>query len=225
MNYLAHGFPFLDRPYVVAGTALPDWLSVVDRKLRLRPQHLELALTAAVPQVRELALGVSRHIADDDWFHRTRAFAEVSATLGRLLRERLGGSDGFRCGFLGHIVTEMQLDAILILREPARLQRYYDALDQVDPQVIAAVVGQLLGRPAGRLAEFIPLFLRERIFDDYPEPTRLLRRLNQVQRRVRLPELPEAAADWLAEARDVVEARLTDLLPTPDYSGSPKSDC
>jgi hypothetical protein len=206
---------------VVAGTALPDWLSVVDRKLRLRPQHLDVALTAAAPEAREIAIGVSRHFADDDWFHRTRAFAEVSATLGLLFRERLRGSDGFRCGFLGHIVTEMQLDALLILRDPVRLERYYDALDQVDPQVIAAVVGQLLGRPAGRLAEFIPLFLRERIFDDYPEPTRLLRRLNQVQRRVRLPELPEPAAAWLAEARDVVEARLTDLLPMRAQSGSP----
>ena len=36
MNYLAHGFRFTDEPYFLAGTAAPDWLSVIDRKMRLR---------------------------------------------------------------------------------------------------------------------------------------------------------------------------------------------
>src|SRR5262245_50971039 len=36
MNYLAHGWRFVGQPYVLAGTAAPDWLSVIDRKIRLR---------------------------------------------------------------------------------------------------------------------------------------------------------------------------------------------
>ncbi len=36
MNYLAHGWRYTDEPYVLAGTAAPDWLSVIDRKIRLR---------------------------------------------------------------------------------------------------------------------------------------------------------------------------------------------
>ena len=32
MNYFAHALPFLDRPYFVAGTAVPDWLTVADRR-------------------------------------------------------------------------------------------------------------------------------------------------------------------------------------------------
>lgn len=40
MNYLTHAIRFLDRPVFMAGTAIPDW-SVVDRKVRFRPQHLE----------------------------------------------------------------------------------------------------------------------------------------------------------------------------------------
>ena len=29
MNYFAHAIRFLDDPYFLSGTALPDWLSVV----------------------------------------------------------------------------------------------------------------------------------------------------------------------------------------------------
>jgi hypothetical protein len=40
MNYFAHGIRFLDRPWFLAGTATPDWLSVADRKVRLREKFL-----------------------------------------------------------------------------------------------------------------------------------------------------------------------------------------
>ena len=39
MNYFAHGYRFLDNPYFVAGTAVPDWLNVVNRKARVRSKH------------------------------------------------------------------------------------------------------------------------------------------------------------------------------------------
>ena len=36
MNYFAHGRTFIDDPYFLAGTAVPDWLCVVDRRVRAR---------------------------------------------------------------------------------------------------------------------------------------------------------------------------------------------
>src|SRR5262245_35641363 len=33
MNYLAHGWRFVEEPYLLAGTAAPDWMSVIDRKI------------------------------------------------------------------------------------------------------------------------------------------------------------------------------------------------
>ena len=41
MNYFTHALNHLDRPYFMAGTASPDWLSVADRKVRLRPRQLD----------------------------------------------------------------------------------------------------------------------------------------------------------------------------------------
>jgi hypothetical protein len=41
MNYFTHALPHLRDPVFIAGTALPDWLSVVNRKVRLRPKALQ----------------------------------------------------------------------------------------------------------------------------------------------------------------------------------------
>jgi hypothetical protein len=217
MNYFAHALPHLGRPYYLAGTALPDWLSVVDRKLRLRPRMLEPFCDDADDIVRDLAQGAMQHLDDDGWFHVTRGFAETTAEIGLVFREGLRGSDGFRCGFLGHIVTELLIDAALIDRDPDQLHRYYDQMAAVDPQRVAAVVERIVGRPAAQLAEFVALYRDERILWDYRTDEDLLRRLNQVLRRVKLSPLPPEATGWLAEARVRVAERLSDLLPADQY--------
>ena len=212
MNYFAHGLAHIDRPYFLAGTALPDWLSVVDRKVRLREKTLAPQAASS-----DLAAGALRHLHDDAWFHTTRAFAEVSAKLGLLFRERLGGSDGFRCGFLGHITLELLIDAALAERYPARLDDYYAALTRIDPIVVENWISEVAGRRPEKLAWFVELFQREQILRDYADDARLLVRLNQVLRRVTLTPLPEDAAQWLAFARQRVRSRLDDLLPASHY--------
>ena len=61
----------------------------------------------------------------------------------------------------------------------------------------------------------IPRFLAERFLSDYPEDAKLWFRLNQVMRRVKLPELPREFLDILPEARTLVRARRVDLLTPP----------
>ena len=60
MNYFAHALPFLDRPHFLAGTAVPDWMMVADRPLRLRAQHAEACLNDSDPCTAEVAAGVVR---------------------------------------------------------------------------------------------------------------------------------------------------------------------
>src|SRR5579864_6568298 len=132
MNYFAHGLQFVDRPYFLAGTALPDWLSVVDRRVRLRARQVHPFADGSGTPSAELAAGVLQHLDDDAWFHNTPAFAVASAQLTLVIREALPADDGHRPSFLGHILTEMLLDAVLIERHPERLSRYYKALSQLD---------------------------------------------------------------------------------------------
>jgi hypothetical protein len=213
MNYFAHAIRFLDRPYFLAGTALPDWLSVVDRSVRLRARHVAPFADGAGTPAADVAAGVLQHLEDDAWFHRTPAFAVASAELTVQFREALPADDGHRPAFLGHILTEMLLDAVLIERHPARLLDYYAALSQLDARVIEAAVNHMAPRPTDRLKVFIPLFTQERFLFDYRDSERLRFRLNQIMRRVRLSPLPAGFEARLDTARNVVGRHAAGLLP------------
>ncbi len=212
MNYLAHALPFLDRPYFVAGTSAPDWLMVVDRRTRLRAKHLEGFVDDPDPVVAAIAGGIQRHLADDAWFHVTRAFNELLWRMTVEIRNVLGAESGLRPHFLSHLLIEVLLDAALVVEEPKRVDRYYAALDQVDPARIEAVVNRMAPRPAQRLAWFIEVFRRERILWDYREDATLLYRLNQVMGRVKLEPLPASFVDYLSAVRATVAARRDELL-------------
>jgi hypothetical protein len=212
MNYFAHALHFLDRPYFLAGTAVPDWLSVADRQVRLRSKHAEAFLNDPDPCVAEVAAGTLQHLRDDAQFHSTRAFAETSLELTVRIRDVLGGETGLRPSFLGHLLVELLLDAALVADDPSRLTAYCQALDGVDAARVEAAVNRMAPRPTERLAIFIELFRRERILWDYLEDGKLMVRLNQIMRRVRLETLPNDFATILPTARRLVTDRKVELL-------------
>lgn len=218
MNYFAHGRLFTDDAYFLAGTAVPDWLNVVARRVKVRSKHARPFVDDDDPRMASLARGIERHHADDRWFHETRAFAELSWQFTALVRDRLPPDDGFRPSFLGHILVELLLDACLIVERPEELEAYYLALRAVDAAWLEAAVGRMAtGRP-DRLAHFIPLFLNERFLWDYLDDGKLCYRLNQVLRRVGLPPLPAMFVELLPDMRRAVNQRRDGLL-SPDPTG------
>jgi hypothetical protein len=219
MNYFAHGIRFLDRPYFLAGTALPDWLSIADRRVRLRARSVHPFSNGAGTPAAEIAAGVLQHLADDAWFHKTPAFAVASAEMTVLLRRALPADDGHRPAFLGHILTEILLDAVLIECHPARLAGYYSALSQLDGRLIEQTVNSMSRFSTDRLAQLVPLFVEERFLEDYGDSRRLLHRLNQIMRRVKLSQLPAGLEPALEEARSIVEKHAGALLPGFDMTG------
>jgi hypothetical protein len=212
MNYFAHGRAFVERPYFLAGTAVPDWLSVVDRRMRVRARNVREFLRAEDPQVADVAAGVLQHLDDDGWFHQTRAFSELSLGLTLQIRELLQEERGFRPSFLGHILVEILLDAALIEADPARLDAYYAGLEAADPERVAAAVHQMASHTSPWLATFISRFCRERFLYDYLDDGKLWGRLNMVMRRVQLAPLPAGLLDLLPAARQEIRRRRTELL-------------
>jgi hypothetical protein len=214
MNYLAHGFRFTDEPYFLAGTAAPDWLSVIDRKMRLRARRAAEFVADADPQLAALARGVVQHHHDDEWFHQTEAFNELNLVFAVEIRSVLPDDEGFRPTFLGHILVELLLDAVLADESPERLDNYYTALDLIDPATVQAAINQLATRTSDRVGMLIPRFNRERFLYDYAQDATLLVRLNHVMRRVNLPLLPDEIAELLPAMRRRVRERREDLLPS-----------
>src|SRR5437773_8869489 len=213
MNYLAHGWRFISEPYVLAGTAAPDWLSVIDRKTRLRSRTAAEFVSDADPILAAVARGVVQHHADDAWFHGLPAFNELNLAFAVEIRDALPGDEGFRPSFLGHILVELLLDSALAENWPERLDAYYAALAELDPAAVERAINRLATRPAERIATLIPRFLSERFLYDYLDDAKLLTRLNHIMRRVSLPQLPPSLLALLPSFRSRVRSRMSEMLP------------
>jgi hypothetical protein len=212
VNYFAHAFRFLDDPYFVAGTAVPDWLSVADRPARVRSKHVQPFIDDPDAPTAAVAGGMRQHFHDDARFHESRAFVEVAFALTASARDALGNEAGLRPSFLGHLLTEVLLDWVLIEEAPAALDAYYRLLDRTDASRVQGIVNRMSPRPTQRLAAMIEAFRAARILSDYREDARLLGRLNQVMRRVNLPPLPDHFGGILPEARWRVAGRAGEML-------------
>jgi hypothetical protein len=222
MNYLAHGWRFADQPYVLAGTAVPDWLSVVDRKMRARGKTAALYLAHEHQPLAELARGIVQHHHDDDWFHQTTAFNELNLAFTMQIRDLLPTDDGFRPSFLGHILVELLLDATLAEEDVTRLDRYYAALAQTRPAFLQDAINQLSTRQSDKVAHLVTRFLQERFLYDYQEDGKLLVRLNHVMKRVGLPQLPGDLKMLFPAMREAVRNRRHELLPSDSYEDIPR---
>ncbi|MEL6108571.1 MAG: hypothetical protein AAFU85_21405 [Planctomycetota bacterium] len=216
MNFLSHALPYLDQPLLAVCTAVPDWLSVVDRKIRARERMALAVLDADDESLRNVAEGILAHIRDDRWFHGTQAFAEVNLRLAVELRDRLPGDRGFRPMFVGHVLIEVLLDGFWLRDEPDLGERYYALVEDCPAETIQRCVNEITGKPTERLVPTIQRFAAARFLFDYLDDERLLFRLNQVMNRVRLAELPEAILPWIADARDLVESRREQFLTPPN---------
>ncbi len=214
MNCYSHAFRFLDRdPYFVVGTCVPDWLTLADRKVRVRKKNARLFMENTDPNISELAKGIVRHHLDDDWFHENRCFVELNLALSIELRELLGSDAGFRPHLAAHILIEVLLDRALTLRNPSGLETFYEMVAQVDPARVEAGVNEITStKKTDRIALFVPRFLTERYLFDYLTDEGINYRLNRVLRRVKLAELPAAFLDWIPSAWDRVEKQQDDLL-------------
>ncbi|QDT06400.1 hypothetical protein K227x_48090 [Rubripirellula lacrimiformis] len=216
MNFLCHAIPYFDQPLLAISTGIPDWMSVVDRKVRARGKLAAVHADSPDTELAQVASGILRHIADDRWFHGTEAFVETNLRLAVQLRDLLPGDTGFRPMFVGHILIEMLLDSYWIRDDPEIGHRYYRMVADADPNTVQRCVVEITGKPVVALAPLITRFCDTAFLYDYSDPTKLLMRLNQVMSRVGLSQLPESLVDWLAEADKLVESRRQRMLTPPD---------
>lgn len=217
MNYFAHGFRFVDRPVFLTGTAVPDWLSVVNRRLRFRPSHLSGPENGRDGPIQELAQGIAQHLEDDARFHNHLAFSQSLIAVLHAIRPHLNSDGRHPPVFLSHLLVELLFDASLVERAPKQAERYYEALEKVPPELTEEAVSALLGQPVAGLAEFIRLFCRERILFDYNRPDSMLWRINQVMRRLRLPALPPDFAAAIVDAQTALRPYVNALLDSVAY--------
>ncbi|MFK7736015.1 MAG: hypothetical protein AB8B50_08310 [Pirellulaceae bacterium] len=221
MNYLAHAYLHFDDPYFAAGTALPDWMSVLDRKNRARQRYAEPVVEHQDEQIAAFARGCVRHHTDDRWFHSSESFIQLNTQFAVEVRPLLEEGLSHQAAFVGHISVELLMDAILCERDDSLLDQYYDNLESIDPEKAQEAANAICRKPVTALSLLIPHFIKERFLADYYDDGLLRMRLNGVMKRVRLPELPKSLEGWLATARPRVRDRIDELITPPDTSAEP----
>jgi len=212
MNYFAHGRRFVSRPYFLAGTAVPDWLGAMGQRIKARPSGARPFLDDDDPQVAAVAAGILQHHHDDAWFHLSEPFVLLSAKCTARWRTLLGKQSGLRSRFLGHVLVELLLDAELIRQDTNLLDQYYLAMESLDPERMERAINAMTTRPTTGLARLLEVFCKERFLYDYLENATLLRRLNQVMRRVGLEQIPAQATELVAGMRPLVVDKVELLL-------------
>ena len=216
MNFFSHAFRFIDGdPHFLVGTAIPDWLGMVDRRTRVRRAAAERLSEDADPTTRAMAQGIVQHHVDDDWFHQTRAFAELHLAFTGQIGELLAGDTRFRPFFVAHIVIEMLIDAGLTEANSGRLDRYYQRVAEVDPHRVESVVNRIAPRSTDRLAAFVPRFVREAFLYDYHRDEGVAYRVNRILGAIGLNSLPPDFRHWVGLARIAVKNSMDALLCPP----------
>jgi hypothetical protein len=209
VNYLAHGLRHIDRPFVLAGTALPDWM----RHAGLRLPAAGVRRDAACEPQRQIALGVERHVLDDRTFHRAPAFVEGCRSVAARLREVVPGDRRFRASFFAHVLIELALDAEIERRSPGLVDRYYASLERVPADDVGAWVDASAGAGGSEVRAVFGRFLDIRFLADYAGDAGLAGRLSGLGRRAGLPPLPAPAVRVVGLARALVRDRFDDLVP------------
>ena len=221
MNYLSHARDLLDRPWALVGAALPDWLRILDRRVRLRPDALPPEAPDADPVDREIRDGIRIHHEDDLWFHRADGFRRETAALAREIRGAFPDRPKrrMRASFYSHILLEMLLDSALMERHPDAIGAYYAALDSIPIEEMIRRVRTFAPAVDGDLARLARGFRESRFLARYDSDAEITHRLDQVGRRMRQPPLPPGFDRVVAAARVEIRAHAVELL-TPDAGGS-----
>lgn len=205
MNYLAHSLPFVfddddHAAWRVAGTSLPDWLRVIDKKARLRPDVLEGAPDDD-PRFVALKAGAQQHHDDDLRFHSDDAFEALNHDVAAIARARF---PHLRASTLAHVLVELLLDAALMQRHPHLLQRYYDVVASIDGDVLRAFVQRTTGRPVDNAPYFLDRFRRARFLGAYAHDDGMMQCLRGVWSRAGLGGIDDGFVDVVRDTRDRV---------------------
>lgn len=212
MNYLSHAFRFLDEPDFALGTQIPDFLNMVDRKVRARRKLAAAHVDSPDSFVAQVAAGVVQHHDDDHQFHGSLEFTRLNHELSTYLREQRPDQRGLRSWFVGHIAIEMLLDWAISQHQPDLLDRLYELFREIPPERFQQVIEQITGKSAPRVIKMHGVFLRERFLFDYQTDEGLLYRINRILERLGLEPYDETDDFLMAHARQQVDQKWRDLL-------------
>lgn len=135
MNFLSHYYFDRDkRPEFILGIAIPDIAGNFSQHYNHNYRNIDLSFFEE-PE-KSLAEGIKQHYLVDAIFHNAPLFDEYCHNLKARIMQT-GWHDKLpRLYFIVHVLFELILDAYLIHREPAIVNRYYQTIRSIDPEIL-----------------------------------------------------------------------------------------
>jgi hypothetical protein len=155
---------------------------------------------------------VVRHMHDDAGFHASESFQATVRDVAALLGPVRAVHPQLRPRFVGHVLTEVLLDAELLRADPTLTERYYTALRTLEPKEVEHVAARLTPAAPRGLARLVTGFVDARVVEEYAYDECVARRLDQTFARVRQPAIGPALLPLLPQARALVAERAASLL-------------
>lgn len=185
MNFVSHYYldSLAGRPYHNFGLILPDLMSIFKRGWKLPESRLNAPDNS--DQLVEIYSGFKKHLNLDIIFHDSELFVEYTDSIKALLNDEHVGLDFTRKHFLAHILLELLIDKIIILKDMQLLDRFYADLNKIEESLVReAVDGPQIDFHAFML--FFEKFRRRKFLYNYTHNEALIFVFNKIMERVGL---------------------------------------
>jgi hypothetical protein len=208
VNYLAHFFFYKeeDNPYHNCGLIFPDWIAAYKRS-RLNPK-----IVTRNEQEEALYSGIQKHLLADKIFHGSPYFMEYTNGIKLLLEESGLDKDKFRFSFLAHIILEMMIDRLLLLKYTDLGTSFYDNLDACDDDLLV-YFAQRNSKVDDGFKTLVEKFKLHRFLLSYVNTDNFVYSLNRITGRVGIT-FNEAHGRQLHERVKPIEAYVSEGLPS-----------
>ncbi len=135
MNFLSHYYFDQDKsPEFILGIAIPDIAGNFSHHYNQIFKNIDSNGYAKAE--KDLINGINQHYRVDAIFHSAPLFEEYCHNLKMRIMQKPWHDKLPRLYFIVHVLFELVLDAYLIHREPAIVNRFYQIVKEIDPQIL-----------------------------------------------------------------------------------------
>lgn len=211
MNFLSHFY--IDRqrqePLFVMGILTPDLLSIYNAELRIKASRTEQFDPVAAGIPIAFYEGLSKHFFVDRIFHSSPLFAAETAYLSEQLETYFPGRDIQRKFFIAHILLELQLDQLLIRRDPTIVDDFYAHFEAARPfEELRIATEKVSGHPLPNYEHFLEKFTENRYLRHYRDHSHIIYILGRLLRRVQVADTSFLTEKPFERLMDAYHTRL-----------------
>ena len=190
MNFLSHYY--LDRienkPYHNFGLILPDLMSMYKRKWKITDKALKYNLNQVEAQ---LVTGVIKHNKLDSFFHQSDYFIKYTHIIKDIIVKNNIKYHKNRLHFISHILLELLIDRIIIIKDKNVLREFYNDLDQIDWHVLENFFMKIELKTDIGFHGYIIKFIRRKYLYKYLNSHRIIFIMNRILQKVSLPPISD----------------------------------